>query len=579
MKWHIIKIIAVAILLLPVKNIPGQTTEPSGSYERKSISYIPAVYIPRSEAYQLHREEIDYLINSIRESIEMPRFDFNPLPEEITDNLIQQARRQGNLSLENLEGMLTESIVPVIVDILNTEMEIRARDLVSEEQKQQFIATKAQGYGITAGQLETVMNSAYLYIPYVDDVSFKEDDGMITFHITGGLFWYHIETLGDEPKVESLLKQESFSMGQGLEKRSYSYHGRSLNGEEFSLYTAIDNFARNLQVATQSIPVFKLSGLIQYTGGRDLQFDLGRKEGIMVDDGFFVGEQTAAPDGSVEMKHVGFIRTVAVGNNAKDAYDFSQAKTVFGGDFAQGMSVIEHPRLPIDIVIRPRIYQMEVTAGAVGVEWSGSGANILQARFTDAYSGPTVGLDFEANYHIGRWFDVPMLLMGVGGTFSPVPVTIEIQSFQSAVDQTIPVLYQLHFGLAKKYFYKRLGWVLSAKFGAAVLSATKKVVDLDGDEHTISLSNRTGGTILQMGLEYVVTPDFYLGGYAGYQMFPRSPIWTFDVDHDSYPLITGGSQNLPQFSSTGYTVGIYFHYQPPALPFDPLNWIRGVSGL
>ncbi|HKJ69615.1 MAG TPA: hypothetical protein VKA68_16785 [bacterium] len=561
-------------LLTGFVRLAAQEPELQTRYERSSISYISAMYIPRSEAYELKTDEVDYLINTIEEYIAMPRFDFNELPEEITGELVDRARRMQGLSLDELEQALNETVVPVITDILNTQMEIRARDLVTEEQKQQFIATKARSYGITAAQLETVMNSAYIYIPYVDRVRFEEDDGTIKFHINGGLFWYHVETLETEPQVESLLKQESYSMGQGKEDSRFTYKGRILNGEEFALYSAIDNFARNLQVATRSIPEFKLSGAVQYVQGPRLEFNLGRKEGVMVDDGFYIGEQQQSSEGTVEVERVGFVRTVSVGNNHDDDYAFSRAAAVIGGRFARGMAIIEHPRLPIDIVLRPRIYQMHISAGEVGIQWPGSDYDILKATFADPYDKYTFGLDLEANYHVGRWMDIPLLVMGIGGTFSPVPMIIEMELLEDVTHKTIPFSYQVHFGIAKKYFYKRLGFVLSGKFGASVLSATERIFD-----HSISLSNRTVGSIFQLGLEYVASPDFYIGGYAGYQFFPRSPVWTFDVDDDSYPLLGSGTENRPKFDANGLTIGLYLHYQPPALPFDPFNLFRGATGL
>ncbi len=564
----------LVFLLTGFARLTAQEPQFQTGYERKSISYISAVYIPRSEAYELHGDEVEYLVNTVEEYIAMPRFDFNELPQEITGDLVKRARRMQGLSLGELEQALNETVVPVIVDILNTQMEIRARDLVTEEQKQQFIATKAQGYGITADQLETVMNSAYIYIPYVDRVRFEKDDGTITFHINGGLFWYHVETLETKPQVESILKQESYSMGQGKGDNRYTYKGRMLNGEKFALYSAIDNFARNLQVATRSIPDFTLSGFVQYVQGPRLEFNLGRKEGVMVDDGFYIGEQQENSEGTLEMERVGFVRTVTVGNNTNDDYAFSKAAAVIGGRFARGMAIIEHPRLPIDVVLRPRVYQMHITPGEVGIQWPWSGGDILRATFSEAYDKYTFGLDLEANYHIGRWMDIPMLLMGIGGTFSPVPMIIEMEILDGVTHKTIPFAYQLHFGLAKKYFYKRLGFVLSGKLGASVLSASEKVFD-----HTISLSNRTAGGIFQLGLEYVASPDFYLGGYAGYQFFPRSPVWTFDVDDDSIPLWNGGSEIRPEFDANGITIGLYLHYQPPALPFDPFNFLRGITGL
>lgn len=534
----------------------GQTL---GQYERKSISYIPAVYIQRSEAYKMKNKEIDYLVDRVRQYIEMPRFDFNKLPEEITNEFVRRAHASGHITPDEMENLLNQTVVPVITDILNTQMEIRARNLVSEEQKQQFIATKAQSYGITADQLEKVLNSAYIYVPYVDKVDFSEKKGVVTSNVQGGLLWYHVDMSGTQPRVESILKQTTHSMGKGLKKRHYTFKGHRLDGEGFALYTAVDNFARNLQVATQSIPAFKLSAQVSYVKNNKVDFNLGRKEGIKVDDIFYITEQVMK-NGDVKQKRVGAVRTVKVANNKKNSYENSQAVAITGHGYAQGMALVEHPRLPIDIVVRPRVHNLELSTGSIG-----------PIHFYDAYSGPTGGVDLEAHYHIGRWFNSPLLLFSIGGTVSFVPAKIQIDYFNSYA-YTIPALYQVHLGLTKKYFYRRVGWTISAKFGTAFLDISQDVGD-----HTIGISNHTVGGIFQSGLELAVTPDFYMGIYGGYQYYPESFLWTLDIDHDSIPL--SSDINQPSFNASGATFGIYFHFQPPSLSFDPINMVRGVSGI
>jgi len=548
----------------------------SQDYQRKSISFIPALHTARSGGYSLQQEEMDYLAATIREQIEMPRFYINDLPDAITTEFMERSSRISEVSLEELESVLNVTIVPIVRDILNTEMEIRARDLVTDEQQQQFIATKAQTYGITASQLETVMNSAYIYVPFVNTIRIDEDDDMVTAHIDGGLFWYHVEMIDTEPQVEPLLRQEAVSFGQAKEDNHYSYNGQFINGEKFALYTAMDNFARNLQYATRSLPEFALSGMVNYVQGSKLEFGLGRSEGIKVDDGFYVGEQRQDSDGQISTERVGFVRTVSVANNSEDEAAYSRAAAVIGGQFVKGMTLIEHPRLPIDLVVRPRIYRMNITEGKVGIYWP-DGGDLFTAEFSNEYDKPTFGIDFEANYHLGRHMDIPMFLVGIGGTFSPVPQTIRLTAIDDQLTwKTIPFAYQVHFGIAKKYFYRRVGLVLSAKFGTSVLKASQSV-SFDG-KHSIGLTNRTAGGIFQVGLEYVASPDFYIGGYAGYQAFPRSPVWTFDVDDKSIPLYTNSAER-PEYSALGYTFGIYLHYQPPALPFDPFSFLRGVAGL
>ena len=588
----LILLFLAALWSMPFITVNGvcQDNADFGRYERKSISYIPAIYIPRSEAYEMRNSEIKFLIKTVKEYIEMPRFDYNELPEGITDEFVRKARKRGGVTPDEMQELLNETVVPVIMDILNTQKEIRARDLVTEEQKQQFITTKAQSYGITAQQLETVLNSAYLYIPYVDWVDFDEEKGMITFTIKGGLLWYHIVPDVENPRVEPLMKRETTSFGKGQDDQRYPFKGELLEGDEFALYTAVDNFARNLQVATQSIPDFQLAGLVQYAEKNSVEFDLGKREGIKVDDGFYIKEQFESKFGEVDARKVGFVRTIGVGNNKKDATAVSIAAPITGNNFTRGMALLEHPRLPIDVSLRIRLlnFNLQRNTDSVYVELPFTSIDVLSARFPENYSGGIPALDLEAAYHIGRHFDIPMLLFIAGATAGIVPVEAQVRSFEDEYwkwDSVYPTLFQFRFGITKKYFWRRYGLQIGGDVGLSAMSATDKIwlpVIEDGnwkiEDYNISLSNRTVGASVFTGFEYFITPDFTTGITAGFQGYPESAAWSFDIANDSYDITSYG-EDRPTYSINGGFMSIYIQYRPPSLPFDPLNMIRAMVGI
>ncbi|MCF7803486.1 MAG: hypothetical protein K9N46_02855 [Candidatus Marinimicrobia bacterium] len=579
--------VASAFVLTGNLQLFAQGTDEFGRYERKSISYIPAVYIPRSEAYEMKNHEIEFLIETVKDYIEMPRFDYNELPEEITDTFVKRARKKGGVTPSEMKELLNETVVPVIMDILNTQAEIRARDLVTDEQKEQFIATKAQSYGINADQLETILNSAYLYIPYVDWVNFDKDEGMFTCTVRGGLLWFHVIPDSENPRVESLLTQETSSFGKGQDDQRYSFRSKLLDGDEFALYSAVDNFARNLQVATQSIPEFQLTGMVQYVNKQKVDFDLGRREGIKVDDGFFIKEQYQSGDGEIDQRKVGFVRTVSVGDNTDDQIAASQAVAVTGNEFTRGMALVEHPRLPLDISFRIRTlnYNLYKNSGYIAIDFPFTKTEILEAYFVESYSGGIPAVDLEAAYHIGRWFDVPMLLANVGATAGVVPVEVQVRTFEDHQyhwESTNPTLFQFRFGLTQKYFYRRFGLQFGADVGLSAMSATDQIwwfnEDFELEQYNISLSNRTVGGSLYGGFEMFLTPDITAGFVTGFQAYPESAAWSFDVASDSYD-ITNLAEDRPSYDISGRFMSVYVQYRPPALPFDPWNLIRASLGI
>lgn len=553
-------------------------SESAERYQRKSISYIPAIYSPSGEAYKMQPSETNFLVQTVREAIEMPRFDFNPLPEKISDAFLRATHDQDHLTLDKVGDLLESHIVPEILKILDAKKEMRAAELVSVEQQQQFIATKARELGITASQLEQVLNAAYLYFPFVDQVRFEEEKGMITCNLDGGIIWYHVLSDREDPTVELLLRETTGTFGRGKEGKSYFHAGQSLQGDEFALYTAVESFARNLEVITRSVPQFQLRGQIRYVQGSKVDFDLGRKEGVRVDDGFYIGEQYLKPDGKTVLRKVGFVRTTAVGRNGQRESNLSRGALVIGRRISRGMQTMEHPRLPIDVVVNFRMHPLQVTTGAVGVSWL-DGAELLETRFTESYEGTTGSLDLQAQYHFGRHLGIPLFLITVGASYSPVPMSVDIKSYRNADwVETIPYVTQVRGGFVKKYAYRRFGLTFGGQFGVASMVAKEEVYDLDGEAHDLSLSNNTAGGVIHMGLELALTPDFHIGGIYGMQTYPESSSWSMNIDQDSYDLAPVYENYRPEFDISGSFIGLYFRYQPPSLPFDPWSLIRASTG-
>lgn len=572
-------VIVICVCMNPGLSYGQQIPDVQRQYQRKSISYIPTLPITPEAKRQLTETHLQFLSRSVRDFIEMPRFDFNEVPEPILQEFYKRARRERQLTSEELSDILSETVLPPMVDVVQTQAEIRARNLVTEEQKQQFIATKAQDYGVTSEQLQQVMNSAYLYFPYLDQFSVQKSGDNYSCSLSGGIIWYKVEMLTDTPSVKIMHQETASGTGGGNKDQSYYFRGGFISGDDFAVYSAVDNFSRSLQSITQSIPEFQLFGQVEYVRGRWLEFNLGREMGVQVDDGFFIGEQVMKPDSTLTTRKVGFVRTTSVGRMNQDEFSYSRAAAITGRQFAKGMTVIEHPRMPLDFVMKIQSTPIEIEAGGLAVQWL-NGRDELETIFPETYSGDALGLDLEVRYHLGRHFDIPMLLFTVGGAFSSVPTDIQVRSFGgSEWLATQPALFQGRIGIEKKYFFRRLGFTLGGSVGYSRLSASQDVFGFDFETHSVGLSNSTIGLSANIGLEFVLTPDFHAGAYTGFQAYPGSSSWSLDVDDESYELLTTPGEDYPRFRNLGTHFGLYFHYQLPALPFNPLNVIQSLSAI
>lgn len=342
------------------------------------------------------------------------------------------------------------------------------------------------------------------------DVSEGDDsDGTITFSVSGGIIWYHLMTKGTEPQVTLLLTKGTTASGMAEKGVKYGLLN-DIPAKEFAFESAVRTFGKNLKVATQSIPAFQLHGEVQYVEDTTVEFDLGSREGIKVDDGFYVKERQQTSDGETALKEVGFVRAVNVADNEEKPHRNTADEVVMGSGFATGMQLYEHPRLPIDLVARMRFFNVQVNEENHSMS----------------------GYDLEANYHIGRWMDIPLFYGNLGLSFGGN------DTYQTA---------QLYVGLGKKYFYKRIGLGIFGQYGTSGLSPR----DDDAD-----WSLGSAGFTLQTGAEYLLTPNISLGLYGGYQFFSED------------------SEQLNTFDPSGGMAAFYIHYQPKSLLYNPADLIR-----
>ena len=193
-------------------------------YERKTISYVGFVWRATPQARRMTDEQVGMLLEALKRRIvdEMPRFDYEPLPRALTERFVEEAGAEDSLSVEEVGEVLTETVAPTIMRILDLKKEMKAKGLVSEEERRSFVVRKAKELGITAEHLEKVMNSAYLFLPvvtgYERKVKEEKEKKTVSYSLRGGLAWFHLRADG---RMEPLKVVEAH--GRGLAEPDSTY--------------------------------------------------------------------------------------------------------------------------------------------------------------------------------------------------------------------------------------------------------------------------------------------------------------------------------------------------------------------
>jgi len=565
-------IIVMAFVVLT--SLQAQNTQ---GYTRKSISHTTTILSVGNTSLSSTEERL--FLNTINTGIQIPRFDYNPLPENIQSSFKINLSQEKHISESDLETVIGETIAPEIIKILDLNKEIRARDLVTEAQRNSFIALKAKESGITGQQLEQIMNSSYIYIPFINKYKTEKnnDKEEITVSLAGGLLWYHIVP-GENPQVEQLAKLSSEAYFTAETNESQRVDGRAVTPQEYALWGAANTLAMNLEIKTRELNMFKLSAQIAEIQRRTIGFPLGHAEGIKLDDPFFVGEWRETETGKIKFKTSGFVRVSTVSDNYQSNGQLSTAVAIKKGDWSKGMMITEHPRLGIDIAMRPRWFEINVESGYMMNAEKGF------VVYFDDYSGGTIGLDMNFQWNIASIVKKRQSFLVFGGTASAIPVKSTIIDFDfsdpdwSLLDllpthNWVAGLYYGYVGYLKRYYLGPLAVHGEASIGTQVVS-TGKVRGFDYDGEKVTISNYTIGARLNIGLEYAVNIDWNVGVFAGVQAFPPLDWWTVKYDDKEVDIQNETGWIAPKFYSYSPTFGIYIHFSPPALPVNPAAIIQ-----
>jgi hypothetical protein len=521
-------------------------------YERKSISYVDVLLVSNPEI-KIEGKQASYLIKKLREYIEMPRFDYNPIPEELVADFKSELESRGSsISLDEIVELLKEKFVPKIIEILDIEKEIRAQGLLTEAQRNSFIATKAKSLGITAEQAMKIMNSAFIYVPVISKYNTYTDhiNQIYTVELNAGVFWYRVvyHENGDAD-LKLLIKKETKGIGVAGLNKELKHEGEKVDYKEYAFRTAAIALARDIQVAVRDIPEFRLGAQVTEVYSNAISFPMGKREGIKIDDGFDLVELQENPDGGVIQKKIGFARVTQVADNRSNPNRFSKARVIIGRGLEPGIYVSERPRLPIDLLVNFKTNPFTITLTGFGSE-----------------SMTGYSIHAELLYNLGRNLDLSQLCVGGGLSFGGGSAeNLEIMKGIFGDKPDVSILEYNAVMMKRFYLPFRFSVVGRADFVVEIVNFSK------GDAN---LQHSKLGLALGLGVEYTATPDVILGLGLGYRFFfPGSEKWEGKSEIVTILTTLGVAGN-----HSGTIFSVYLNYSLPKLGFDPIAVIKGAIG-
>ena len=321
-----------------------------GKYVRKSISTSGVLWNNEPDIPHIRDINMNIHAHIVVENLFLDRFDYNILPENTLTRFYNSIKRESNLNINRLGEIINKTLKKDILSILNDPevQRLRGRELLSETDIQRFAAVKAKSFGMTAEKLEVLLNTAYIYMPYIDEVEYDKDPDMHYYDLKGGILWYKI-VVGPNGSSGVILvkkiKAEGFG-GESISGKNYFTLNKKYwktNNYETAFHDALNSFYYNLSVKTKELIDFKLKGQVEEVGSRKAYINLGNKEGLHLDDMFFLMKAVESEE-EIKYERVAVMRVNKTGNNLGSRNERTKLKKVYGKKIKPGLIAVEHPR-------------------------------------------------------------------------------------------------------------------------------------------------------------------------------------------------------------------------------------------
>jgi len=492
-----------------------------GQYQRKSVTSVESVWLSGS-ARQMGDFNFDFYNRMIDLYIKVPRFDYNVLPESSTTEFRNRANALSNINATSLGKVMEETVGLEIKKLLSDPDIQRARsgDLESESAKIQLAKVKGREYGLTEDMIIKLMNSAYIYLPYITKINRSYENNIYTYTVEGGILWYRVHIASDG-KASLVLRQSATSMGIGSADSSKPNDYREFplgnkvfktSPQEYAQFDALQAWMKNLGVKMKEIPEFSLSAqIVERLPGGKFSAELGKREGVHMDDGFFVVDLFEDAAGEIKKKTLGYARIIKTADNRSEENrnQRSIAKPYYGSGIMEGAVLLENPRLGIDLSVfmGPRM------GLSIPVEASN---DVFSEEATAAFE---LGIGFA--YNIAP-------IIGINQLFYDLELAYGIPAVEYKDGYSGASIYTVsgYTGLTKKAWMGRNALALGLKLGY-----DRFVIDY-ADLNSVDSQIATNSVGLKLGLDYA---------------YMLAPNWLINVGFDF-------KASTPPFSTT-YTSG------------------------
>ncbi|MCB5233681.1 MAG: hypothetical protein LHW60_00335 [Candidatus Cloacimonetes bacterium] len=550
MKKIVLIFIAFAAIVMPL-------CAQQGEYARKSVSSLGYVWL--GPDVQDGAFDMDVFSLFLSSYIEVDRFDYNDLSLSSLGEFKRRASSLRIASVNSLGEIMQETVGREIVKILSDPdiQESRRLNIEDESARIRLAQTKGREFGLTAEQLEILMNSAYIYLPYVTYADWERDKDDVKYEIKGGIIWYQLQ-VDKDGKTQIVAVESSQTNGQGSatignkNHKSYTFQNKTFDTtpREYSMCAGMHAWTKNLSVNMRQIPDFSLTAqILERRSKKRFTTSLGRKDGVFLDDTFRVLEYYEDREGNVKSKRVGFGRIVKnVDNrNGKNPNKHSEIKLHWAKKVMPGAVLQEYPLLGLDLKITPFF------TGDIYIPRQIFAP--LNADDVDA----SLGINISMAYNLAP-------IIGITQTYAEMEFAVGMIDPEIDISNSNNFLYSVYGGLSRKFWIGRTALSLGGKAGIDLMSSNNE----DPFYGTTTIGAGELAAKAEADLLYMLAPNFQLSVGAS-KGFPTGVIFSNKaINGNEIPI---NDYFLEEMDLSGMRFKVGFNWLLKQWSFNAFAWL------
>ncbi len=572
------------------------TPAPSQTYKKKVVSYVDKVLVPSQ--FPLTPDQTNYIKQSVARSISFERFNYAALPDTVVASFSTEASVLRQYTPDNVKPILDRTLAPQLLHLLDVNKELLSKQNLSEAERNTFLATKAKAAGLSASELEAILNSGYFYVPFVERYSHsvkqdereeKDDKGKVTkkvpitryeYELALGLLWYKLNVDASNNVAVVFIGKSQGWKGDAM-TRSSEKDGAPNDADDRKVFKeVVDVNCKNIGLETKRMDAFKLRGGVIEVSATGMRLSLGTREGVRLDDTYWIEENEETESGQIMKTRRGFVKIRNVGDNRKDPSAASYAQVITGTNYSAGLDASELPLLGINALVSFTTFPAKVSA------FNQSSALPSQYALDDAQynfgvkvlseSKPAIGLMAAVQMSLAQTANVSELWFHIGGDIGVTSVDgkFYVPTFNGnkqitgtdSVDIGASLTGNINAGLVKKFYFRRYGLILQADVKYSLLRMSAKGKDeTNSNDVTYKLTNGALGFDGRAGLEVYLSPTFSIGAAAEYNLYGVVNSYTALVsDKDNNDITKKANVAGPDINYGGLGYYVWINYSLPS---------------